>query len=225
MTKGTTYVLAPYDPNGDGLTAIVLVQKRHKITTEKVSHLKISTDKDVAYHGETINVKVEPEGSYSPKIIVNKTSDGSFIGDLTLRSGKNCFEDSFTMLDCDITITGKAMSAGDDVKSENPLNVKGKKATIKYKTLKKKSMTLPVEKVITFKNKGKGSKTYALSSAKKGKKSYKKYFKINSKTGKLTVKKGLKKGTYRVMVKVKAAGNANYKASGAKTATFKIIVK
>ena len=40
--------------------------------------------------------------------------------------------------------------------------------------------------------------------------------------GKVTVKKGLKKGTYKV--KVKAAGNKNYKAA-TKTVTFKIKVK
>ena len=37
-------------------------------------------------------------------------------------------------------------------------------------------------------------KTYTLSSAKKGSKSFKKYFRINKTTGKETVKKGLKKG-------------------------------
>lgn len=36
-------------------------------------------------------------------------------------------------------------------------------------------------------------------------------FTVNKTTGKITVKKGLKKGTYRVWVKVKAAGNATYK--------------
>ena len=42
------------------------------------------------------------------------------------------------------------------------------------------------------------------------------------KTGKVTIKKGLKKGTYKVKVKIKANGNANYKASAFKTVTFKI---
>ena len=38
------------------------------------------------------------------------------------------------------------------------------------------------------------------------------------------VKKGLAKGAYRVAVKVKAAGNSNYKASGKKTVTFVVKV-
>ena len=42
--------------------------------------------------------------------------------------------------------------------------------------------------------------------------------------GKLTVKKGLKKGSYPIKVKVTAAGNGNYK-SAAKTVTVKVVVK
>ena len=39
------------------------------------------------------------------------------------------------------------------------------------------------------------------------------------------LKKGLKNGNYKVKVQVKAAGNANYKASSWKTVTFTIRVK
>ena len=67
--------------------------------------------------------------------------------------------------------------------------------------------------------------SYKLLSAKKGSKSFKKKFKINAKTGKVTIKKKLKKGTYKLKVKVKAAGNANYKASAWKAVTVKIKVK
>ena len=64
-----------------------------------------------------------------------------------------------------------------------------------------------------------------LVSAKNGKKNFTKQFKINAKTGNVTVKKDLKKGTYNVKVKVKAAGSANYKASSWKSVTFKIRVR
>ena len=83
---------------------------------------------------------------------------------------------------------------------------------------------MAVSKVICFKNKGVGNKIYTLSSARKGKKSFKKYFKVNRNTGKITVKKRLKKGTYKVTVKVKAAGDNKYKAAEKKV-TFKIKVK
>ena len=95
--------------------------------------------------------------------------------------------------------------------------IKAKSAKVKYSKVKKKAQALAVSKVIKFSKKGQGTLTYAKSSGNKK-------IAINKKTGKVTVKKGLKKGTYKVKVKVKAAGNANYSAS-AKTVTFKIIIK
>ena len=105
-------------------------------------------------------------------------------------------------------------------KAANTLKVKGKTATVKYKLLKKKTRTLKASKVIKLVKRGQSKRSYKLYSVKKGTKSYKKYFKVNSKTGKVTVNTGLKRGTYKVKVKVKSLGNANYKASPWKTATF-----
>ena len=48
--------------------------------------------------------------------------------------------------------------------------------------------------------------------------------KIDAKTGKLTVKKGLKKGTYKVKVQIKAAPRGSYNA-GSKTVTVTVKVK
>ena len=130
-----------------------------------------------------------------------------------------------------VTVTGKNKYGGTKKvtykinKAANPLSVKGKTAKIKYKAIKKKAQKLKVGKVIKFKKKGQGKMTYKLSSAKKKGRNFKKSFKINAKTGKVTVKKKLKKGTYNVTVKVKAAGNANYKASAVKTVTFKVKIK
>ena len=120
---------------------------------------------------------------------------------------------------------GSAQTTFEIVKAANPLNVKGKTATVKYKKLKKSSQTLAVTKVINFTKDAKDKKTYKLSSAKKGSKSFKKYFKVAKSTGKVKVKKGLKKGTYKVTVKVKAKGNTNYEPSAWKKVTFKIKVK
>ena len=108
-------------------------------------------------------------------------------------------------------------------KKANPLAVKAKKVTIKFKKLRKKNQSVALKKAMTV-SKAQGTVTYAISSAKKGKKNFKKKFKINKKTGKITVKKGLKKGTYKLVIKVKAAGNSNYKTA-TKTVTVKIKVK
>ena len=110
-------------------------------------------------------------------------------------------------------------------KGANKLAVKGKTATVKYKKLKKKNQTLKVSKVIKVTKKGQGKLSYQLVSAKKGSKNFKKKFSINKKTGKVTVKKGLKKGTYKLKVKVRAAGDKNYKASAWKTVKITIKVK
>lgn len=101
-------------------------------------------------------------------------------------------------------------------KASNPLTVKAKTVTAKFKTLKKKNVTFARAKVLTI-SKNQGAVTYVKSSGNSK-------ITINKKTGKVTVKKKLKKGTYSVKVKVTAAGNANYKAL-TKTVTFKVRVK
>lgn len=111
------------------------------------------------------------------------------------------------------------------MKAANPLKIKANTATVKYNKLKKKDQTLKASKVIKFTKDAKDKKTYMLSSAKKGKKSFKKYFKIKKSSGKVTVKKGLEKGEHKVKVKVIAKGNANYKASKEKKVTFTVVVK
>ncbi|MCR5542922.1 MAG: S8 family serine peptidase [Eubacterium sp.] len=104
------------------------------------------------------------------------------------------------------------------VKKANPAKITVKKLTVKSSVIKKKKQT---KKAITVK-KAQGKVTYKLSGVTK--KKFKKYFKVNSKTGKITIRKGLKKGNYKVKVKVTVAGNNNYKKL-TKTVTVKVKVK
>ena len=78
---------------------------------------------------------------------------------------------------------------------------------------------------MVFIKKLKDKKTYVLISARKKNRSYKKFFKVNKTTGKVTVSKGLKKGIYKVKVKVQAKGNVNYRASAWKTVKVKVKVE
>ena len=103
-------------------------------------------------------------------------------------------------------------------KAANLLKVKGRKATVKYRKLKKKKQKLAVKKVIRVVRKGQGKLTYKKVSGNKK-------ITISKKTGKVTVKKKLKKGTYKVKVRVRAAGSANYRPSAWKTVTIRIKVK
>ena len=101
-------------------------------------------------------------------------------------------------------------------KAGNPLTVTAKTATVKAKKIKKKKQVLAVSKVLTV-GRNQGAVTYVKVSGSKK-------ITINKSTGKVTVKKGLKKGTYKVKVNVDAAGNANYNKA-TKTAVFKVKVK
>ncbi|MBE6041956.1 MAG: cadherin repeat domain-containing protein [Clostridiales bacterium] len=104
-------------------------------------------------------------------------------------------------------------------KKAQPMTVKANPVKLKAKTLKKRTQTIKVAKALTIKN-AKGSKIFRIVKAGKAKK----YFRINRKTGKIKVRKGLKKGTYKVTVKITAAGNDEYLA-GSKTATIKVRVR
>lgn len=92
-------------------------------------------------------------------------------------------------------------------KANNKITVRATKKTVKYS--KKKATS------VTVKASGQGKKRYstALTSKK-----LRKYISVNSK-GKVTLKKGAKKGTYKVTVKY--YGNRNYKA-GTKTILIKV---
>ena len=100
-------------------------------------------------------------------------------------------------------------------KAANPMAVKVKAATVKYKKLKAKKQTIPAKKVFTVSN-YQGNVIYKKTSGNK---------KISvSSAGKITLKKGLKKGTYKLKVMVTATGNSNYLAAS-KIVKVKIKVK
>jgi uncharacterized repeat protein (TIGR02543 family) len=105
-------------------------------------------------------------------------------------------------------------------KKTNPIKVSVKTKTLKVKKLKKKAQKV---KAITVKN-AQGKVTYKLVKSGITKK-IRKLVKINSK-GVITIKKWkkAKKGTYKIKVKVTAAGNSDYNAKTV-TKTVKIKVK
>ncbi|MBR2675176.1 MAG: leucine-rich repeat domain-containing protein [Mogibacterium sp.] len=108
-------------------------------------------------------------------------------------------------------------NTGNTVKNVNTLNISAKTAKVKFAKLKKKSQKLAITKVVKFNDKGQGAHTYAKTKGNKK-------IKINKKTGKITIKKGLKKGTYKIKVKVTAAGDEKYDSAD-KTLTIKIKIR
>ena len=102
-------------------------------------------------------------------------------------------------------------------KKANPITVKSKNTSVKASKLTKKKQTIKTSDAFTIKN-AQGTVTFKKKSGSSAKLS------INSSTGLITVKKGTKKGTYKIVVAVTAAGNKQYK-SGTKTVTVKVTVK
>ena len=106
-------------------------------------------------------------------------------------------------------------------KATYKLTVKGRKPSVKYTKLKKKNQTIKRAKAITVKGK-KGTLTYKKTSGNTKASGGKKIL-VNKKTGNITVKKGLKKGTYKIRVKVTDSGDANYsKQTATATVTIKV---
>ena len=171
-------------------------------------------------------------------LFLNKTAagysswaPGSYTVTVSFNRDRN-FSESYYLNNHDRTlhfrITAKAAPAKQ--KKANPLKVSHKTIIVSLKKLKKRGSVVCKNAVKVSKNQGtvtyqlkkvtvKNKKKKFVKSAK-----YAKKISINKKNGKIRIKKGLKKGTYKVTVKVRAAGNANYR-SKTKVVTFKIIVK
>ena len=121
------------------------------------------------------------------------------------------------------TVTGKGNYSGSlsrtfaIAKATNPMtaNAKAKVLKVKHKKLKKKKQTIKAANAFVV-AKAQGKVTYAKVKGSK---------KITvAGNGRITVKKKTKKGTYKISVRVSAAGNNNYNTA-AKTVTLKIKVK
>ena len=115
------------------------------------------------------------------------------------------------------TIAGNVLNGETPVivKMDNPMTVSGKIVEVAAATLKQDAVSLEVSEVLDIEN-AHGEVTYKKSSGNKK-------ITVDQTTGGVNIKKGLKKGTYKVKVKVKAAGNDEYNAA-TKTVTFKIKV-
>jgi len=125
-----------------------------------------------------------------------------------------------------ITIQGKGNYIGTAKasykikKASNPITVTSKTAKVSYSKLKKATQTVKRSKLMSIKS-AKGTLSYQLVSVNKA--GYAGYFKVYSKTGNLKIRKKLPKGTYKLRIKVTAAGNANFNQKS-KTVTVKVTV-
>ena len=117
---------------------------------------------------------------------------------------------------CEVTVGtgGKQEEVTPEPQAEqkaNPMKLSAAAKTLKFAKVKKAKQTVSAIRV----KKAAGKVAYKKTSGK---------FTVNKKTGKITVPKGTKKGTYKIKVRVTAAGNEAYKA-GSKTVTVSIKIK
>ncbi|MBR2707794.1 MAG: InlB B-repeat-containing protein [Mogibacterium sp.] len=202
---GNYYVTIKGKGNGTNGLPVGKVRANYRIAR---SGVEIPSGRTLTYNGWPQN-GVAGSDMYTVKDGV-RTDAGSYTATVSLNDKKNSVWSDGTTEDKKLSYVIR--------KADNPLSVSAKTAKVKYKKLKKKNQKLAAGKVIKFTRKGQGRMTYKKVSGSKK-------ITIAKTTGKVTVKKGLKKGTYKVKVKVKAAGNGNYKASAWKTVTFRVRVK
>ena len=121
-----------------------------------------------------------------------------------------------------ITITAKATSSYKAAtktltvkvaKAAPVLKTKITSKNVSYNALRKKAQVFTLGASVT----SKGKLTYAKTAGSSA-------FTVNKTNGKITVKKGLKKGTYKIKVKISAKATANYNA-GTKTVLVTVRVK
>ena len=148
-------------------------------------------------------------------------SDDVIDGDLVAKDGVQDEDDHWERGKKNVMTVrycGRTFDVDVEIVQKQPMKVTqlAKKKTYKLKTIKKRSKAFRAVKVTA----AKGKVTYKLSGNKKSKKA----LKFTAKTGKITVKKGTKKGTYKLKITASAAGNADY-APGSKSVTVTVVVK
>lgn len=146
------------------------------------------------------------------------------VGDVTLKAGTDYtaeYTNNTKVGTASVTLSGKGKYGGTKtaefniVKAANPMVIKTKAVSLKVNNVKKKNQTIKPATAFTV-TKNQGKVTYKKKSGNS---------KITiAENGTITVKKGLKKGSYKLVVNATAIGNANYNAV-TKPATVTITVK
>lgn len=194
-----------YSYEGDDVSKDIYVNCRFIINTTTIKNANITGVKNKTYNGKAQTQTINVRANY---VILTQGKDYT----ISYKNNKNAGTAT-------IIINGKGVYAGSIkktfsiTKAKNPMTVKAKTKSVKYSAVKKKNVTVTA---LTVK-KAQGKKSFKKLSGNKK-------ITVNTKTGKITVKKGLKKSTYKIKVKVTAKGTTNYKSASI-TKTVKIKVK
>ena len=210
-TKAGTYTaiatLDPYYKWYDGTTTpkTITLSIRPKLVIPEVSLKKAS----YAYSGKTVTptVSVKANG-----LVLKKGRDY----DVTYDQGRKRVGLYSVSVSLKGNYSGNGYSHFEIKKAANSLTATTVQRSVKYEKVRKQQVTVSCP--IKLSN-SKGKVTYA-----RIQKGSSKRLGVNTKTGAVTIKKGTKKGTYKIKIQVNDAGNANYK-SARKTVVCKVTVK
>ena len=218
LVKDTDYTLSYMNNVNAGTATVTVAGKGNysgtRSTTFKIVRKSISSASISSIANRTFNGKAQTP---APRVTVNGVTlvKGT---DYTLSYKNNVNAGTAT-----VTVIGKGNYTGSKkatftiAKAANTMKVATTTKSVKRSKVKKRKQV--VSNCITFTTAAQGSVTYAkVAKGSSGKLS------IDANTGQITVKKGTKKGTYKIKVRVTASGNANY-ASRSHTVTAKIRVK
>jgi hypothetical protein len=193
-----------FDPSSNVISFVIsdgIQGKEYKSNDTGDKTAAIPKNKKVTYNGKKRALTAGEGYTLSGK--TSGTNAGTYKATATLISGYVWSDGTKTPKTVTLTIGRR----------NNPLTAKGRTVKVSAKTLRKKKITVKRAKAIAVSNvtgelvfkKLKGNKKIVVAN-----------------NGRITVKKGLKKGTYTVVIKVLDSGNRNYK-SGVKT--VKVIIK
>jgi len=161
-------------------------------------------------------ISLDPFSDQRGGLNTTMVKGGSYLADIELAPDDSWYFGEHTKLvvnhaevvQNDLAKTGHIRISVEPFSSQgdNTMTARGKTVKIKSKAKAlKKTVKISPKKAYTIKNPI-GSPTFKKVKANKssGK------FRVNAKTGQITVKKGLKRGTYKLTVRISAPGNDNY---------------
>ena len=226
VSEGSAYITVKAGENGEWGVRLIGIDV-HK---PQVLWFYLKSDKTkYTYTGKQIKPAIDPES-----VTADGRGDEELEGDLIEGTDYEVvYQNNVNAGKASVYVKGKGDFGGQTepvtftiVKANNTMTAKGKVVTLKAgkltkKKLTRKTMTIKKAKAYNIK-KPIGTVTY--SKVKLNIKKYNKKFTVNKKNGTITVKKGVKKGTYKLTVKVKAPGDKNHKAL-TKNVTVTITVK
>ncbi|MDO4533985.1 MAG: NlpC/P60 family protein [Coriobacteriia bacterium] len=245
--NGKLYVISAVggigDNFGEGYTSYqvkgVVINTLDIVRASRVSWLSTLTCANIPYISNDVagpslydvafyeNATTWPKKSYAhtgeaitPKVSIDGLEKGA--------DYKVSFKDNVSPGTATVTISGIGDYSGS---MSNSFQIGKIAQAIKATKSVKKSVNASTKTKKITKNRSFSLKKLAKVSAKtkvkykKANKAGGKKIVVNAKTGKVTLKKGLKKGAYKVKVKLTAPANSMYEAAKAKSITLKVVVK